>query len=264
MTGYEIDFAGYGIAFLILNILILLSGFLGGHIGSNRNRLEKRGYPESYIQFTMKFTKRFGWRFALVIIGLEILFSIIVLIVTKELDSRQFIGYILIPSIIFSIPFASYYSTKANNEYKKMAIEEGHDIVVDFQHKLLKEIFSLPLEIGGTLLVLAFTLFFLPFRNSLVIYLYIILPWFFVATLVFTKNYIKPVLKESYLMMGKMTIIYQSILIFLLIVESLEPILRGDSIAVIVSLAAICVFLAFKIAYYVPGLKRLKERLENL
>ena len=55
MNDWQIDWKGFGLTFLILNIVIFISGFIGAKIGSNRKRLEKRGYPQSYRQYTIDF-----------------------------------------------------------------------------------------------------------------------------------------------------------------------------------------------------------------
>lgn len=263
MNNYQIDFLPVSITFLLINIMIFMAGYFGSKLTSNRKRLESKGYPESYIIFTLNFSNKFGKKYVGLILLLEILFSIISLLVLKRLDSGTVLTYVLMPSIFFSIPFAAYYSTKANKEYKKLAIEEGHDIVVDFQRKNLKLIFNLPIEIAAAIIVSAFAIIFLPLRNSLVIYLYVILPWFFSFILQFTKNYIKPVLKDSYLLIGKMTIIYQSILVFLLIVESIEFAVAGNLI-MITGLCTVSAFLIFKIIYYIPRYRKLKIAMSKL
>lgn len=264
MNNYNIDFYGYFATFGIMNLIMLIAGFFGSKMTSNRKRLQRKEYPESYIAYSQNFSKKFGLRFGLVILLLEVIFSVIVLLITRRLGSDEFVTYIMIPSVMLSIPFATYYATKANGDYKKMAKEEGRDIVVDFNHNLLKEIFSMPLEIAATLFVLSFSLVYVPWKNAMVLYLYIMLPWFFAASLFFSKNYILPVLKDSYSMIGRMTVIYQGLLIVLLLLESIEPVSTKGSIVPWISLIALSVFLLVKILYYLPGLKRLETKLKQL
>lgn len=264
MNQFNIDFTGYFISFFAMNFILLLGGIVGARLSTNRKRLERKEYPESYIQYSLNFSKKFGVRFALVIVLLEIIFSIIVLFTTGGLGSNEFMTFIMTPSVMLSIPFATYYATKANGDYKRMAKEEGRDIVVDFQHKLLKEIFSLPMEIAASLFVLAFSLVYIPWQDAMVIYLYVILPCFFAASLIFTKNYIKPVLKDSYTMIGRITLIYQGILILLLFLVGMGSVLENGSKSSLIFLIALAVFLIVKIVYYIPGFRRLESKLSHL
>jgi len=263
MNNYSVDIISLTSAFLSINAIAFIVGFLASKLTANRKRLESKGYPESYIIYEINFSKKFRKIYIVVILLLELFFSIITLLILKSLSHSEFLAYVFIPSVLFSIPFAAFYSTKANKDYKRLAEEEGHDVVVDFQRKFLKLIFNLPLEITASIAVTFFAIIILPFRNSLVIYLYVILPWFFSFVLMFSKNNIKPTMKDSYLKIGKMIIIYQGILVFLLIVETLEIIVENNPFTLI-ALIAICLFLIGKIIFYIPGYKKLKIKLDDL
>lgn len=264
MNDWQVDWKGFGLTFIILNIAIFISGAIGAKIGADRKRLEKRGYPQSYIRYTIDFQKKFVPRFFAVILLLEVFISFLVLAFGKKLGSSELLNYVFVPAVFFSIFFAAYYSTKANGDFKRLAMEEGHDIVVDFQHRFLKEIFSLPMEIAATLLVISYSVMYLSLKSSMILYLYIAMPWFFAATLILTKNYIRPMFRNSYLMIGKMTIIYQIILILLLYMSSLELLIEKRSALMLLLLVSITVLLIVKVVFYIPGFKRLKEKLDQL
>lgn len=71
-------------------------------------------------------------------------------------------------------------------------------------------------------------------------------------------------LRDSYGKMGKLSIIYQVLLLLIVILGSLESLFERRSTAMIAMFSALLLIISIKILYYIPRYKRLMEKLDRL
>ena len=207
---------------LITAAIINFSTFAAAAIVSimlvRRKRLEKKEYPEEYIHFQQNFSRSFGIQFMLFIILVQALFFIIMFNLNSGLSSRIYLYTVLIPTLVLALPFALLKTVQMNKGYKRIAEETGYELAADFGFIKLKKIFNARIELAASLLIISYILLFAFQFESTIIILYVLLLWFFAAAVRFTRYSIKPILRDQYLTMARMMLIYQALLLFLLFI----------------------------------------------
>ena len=212
------DFKDIAPVAAIMNVAIIAAGTIVTYLMSRRKSLEQRGYPETYIDFQQKFNKNSGISIIAFLVIVQVLFAVIASFFIEQLKPRDYMDFIIIPTMILILPFALMKTIKQNREYKRLADENNLEIAVDFGFIKLKQMFNIRIEIISSLLVFSYLLMHAELRRSLMIVLYVLLLWFFFAGLRFSKYSIKPVLKDQYMRFGKMLLLYQAMLAFLLFI----------------------------------------------
>lgn len=212
------DFSDITLIASITNMGIIITGSLVTYLISRRKTLEQKGYPDAYIDFQQKFNRQFGISFIAFIIIVQVLSAITASSFIGHLNAKDYLDFIIIPTLMLALPFALIKTIQQNKEYKRLADENNLQIAVDFGFIKLKRMFDFRIELVSSLLILSYLLMYEELRNSLIIILYILLLWFFAAVVRFSRYSIKPVLKDQYQLFGKMLIIYQALLLLLLFV----------------------------------------------
>lgn len=251
------------IMFVAVNAGIVLFMSLITRFTHKKDRLKEKGYSEEYIRFYNKTSEKFGGRIFFILILAQIAAWIIVYFIEGEVTPRMY-GNLVWPIAFFlTIPFAIIFWKQIYSEYKMLVKETESEIIIDFNFRILKLIFNKILEIPVSLLVIIYTLFNIEFGNSGIIYVYVMLLWFFYMVLRLGKNYNKPAFKDTYLNVAKFSIVYQGILIFIVIANSLKNAdtysgfnytLFGVIVAILVS----------KAVYYTSNYSKLKKTLDKL
>ena len=251
------------IMFVAVNVGIVLLMSIIIRLTNKKEMLKGKGFSDEYIDYYKRTTDKFGSRIFFVMVLAQIAGGIIVYLIKGEVTPSMY-GNLVWPIAFFlTIPFGFFFWKEIYSDYKDLVKKTESEVIVDFNYKVLNLIFNKVIEIPVSLLVIVYTLFNLKFDDSGMIFVYVALLWFFYLVLRVGKNYNRPAFKDAYTNIAKFSIVYQGILVFLIITNSLKSTesysgfnytLFGVIIAILIS----------KIIYYFSNYSKLKIQLEEL
>lgn len=252
------------IEIVIFNLGISLVFMISFYLFYNRKKLKSEGFSEEYILFIRKIETKAAvivWTSLMVI---QAATYFIVAGFVEKITFKIFIKAIFLLAITLTIIVRFLIDKYIYKEQKKLAISTGSEIVVDFNYKILHMIFKPMLELISTVFVAAFT--FLSLRDipniddNYIIYFYLVFIWYFYISMKSAKNMIMPQFESTYRMNARLLFLFHSILIMLVVVNSLEGMEEGRfDLADYLFFAAVTVFLVTKLILYIKGYKSLNK-----
>ena len=249
--------------FIIYNAAIILGGWIFVGLLQKRSRLRKKGYSEEYIDLSKKISDEVGPKVVSLLILSQILVGVIVYLIFGEITKELYTKYIIFISVLIAMPIGALFSNIKSDKYKELAIKTKSDIIIDFNYRILGLLFNRNVEIPVFIIALAYSALHLDFSFTGCVLIYLLLPWFFSIVVRRTKNLNKPVFQEQYSLVGKLNIIYQAALVFLMVIGSIEHFEEFSWYNYLFFAAAECA-LIFKVVLYTLNYSKLKGQLKNM
>ena len=113
------DFKDIAPVAAIMNVAIIAAGTIVTYLMSRRKSLEQRGYPETYINFQQKFNKNSGISIIAFLVIVQVLFAVIASFFIEQLKPRDYMDFIIIPTMILILPLRTYENDKAKQGIQK-------------------------------------------------------------------------------------------------------------------------------------------------
>ncbi len=198
---------------LIMNMFIILAGYVSVKLFSGKKKLRKEGFPDEYIDLSER-TNRSAGNYVIVSLAvsqiLGILFCLILgfdITVSFFLD-RIFTGSIIFMALVLAFKYI-YLDKDTRKEQRRIVTERGDKVVIDFNYDALRLILNWKLELAAFLLIIYFNMFYL--ENNVILYVYAGLPWYFYAMLRNLRYQVRETIRYSYRLVGILMVIYQAV-----------------------------------------------------
>lgn len=249
---------------IIINISMLIGGVTAALWYSSEGYLKSQGYSPLYI----KAKKRFGFKSGVIQLTTLFITEAVILLILNKLGkefSTDVVINIVIPGIFVTvIPVSILLSVRFNKELKKLAVETGENIVIDFDHALLRKAFDLRVEIPATVLIII--LGYIAFKeDGFTTLLYSMgIPWMLYFTVRFSKSMNSAAYKEGYRLMFVFHRLYGIILILMAAAFTLGNVESFSDPDLIPALSCCGILLGKAIVLFMkyPALKRELESIE--
>ncbi|MFC1725314.1 hypothetical protein ACFL4T_06780 [candidate division KSB1 bacterium] len=249
--------------FIIYNGAIILGGWIFVGLLQKRSRLKKKGYSDEYIDLSKNISDEVGPKVVSLLILSQILVGVVIYLIFGEITRELYTKYIIFISVLIAMPFGALFSNIKSDKFKELAFKTKSDIIIDFNYRNLNLLFNKTVEIPVFLIALAYAVLHLDFSVAGAVLIYLLLPWFFSIAVRRTKNLNKPVFQNTYLLVGKLNVIYQSVLVFLIVIGSIKHFEGFLWYNYVFFFAAECV-LIFKVIFYASNYPKLKKELHSI
>ncbi len=244
------------IKIVFLNAFIILWCYTIVLFITNKERLKKKGFDDEYVTL-MKSTHNESMRkFILIFLLTQLVSSLLFYTITGEFTTKQFSQYIFIISTVVGMTYMFNCISSCNMKFKELAVKTNSDIIIDFNFKILKRMFNMPLEIAATLGFIYFAA--VHYDHLPAIYLLAVIPWFNYLFMKKSKNLNFSAFKFNYLYVAKSNIMLHVLIGVVLFKRSytFEDILPWYSLTIYFLLMAV---FTFKLGLYLYQYPKLRE-----